>query len=71
MSIMAKCRLCGDIIKAKYGHNMVKCTCGAIALDDIGCDRYGKIGKDENFLPVNDSELEMFNSYPEEVKTKH
>jgi hypothetical protein len=29
----AQCKLCGDIIESKYGHDYVRCKCGEIAVD--------------------------------------
>ena len=29
----AKCRLCGDVIESKKVHGLVKCGCGAIAIE--------------------------------------
>lgn len=28
-----QCKLCGDIIESKYRHDLVKCKCGACAVD--------------------------------------
>lgn len=29
----AQCKLCGDIIESKHGHDFVRCKCGEIAVD--------------------------------------
>jgi tRNA(Ile2) C34 agmatinyltransferase TiaS len=29
----AQCKLCGDVIESKHGHDFVRCKCGEIAVD--------------------------------------
>ena len=45
----ARCRQCGDEIEARHGDEAVGCRCGAIAIDHIGCGRWRRIGKPEDF----------------------
>lgn len=29
----AQCKLCGDVIESKHGHDFVRCKCGEISVD--------------------------------------
>lgn len=33
VSNKAQCKLCGDVIESKHGHDFVRCKCGEIAVD--------------------------------------
>ena len=53
----AKCRVCGDEIESKHVHDMVACSCGAIAVDG-GKDYQRWVGEMANFIDTSIIELD-------------
>lgn len=51
----ARCRLCGDEIESRYGHDWVSCSCGEIFVD--GGRRYLRSGARDfaNFESLSES----------------
>lgn len=54
----ARCKKCGDVIESKSTHDLVKCSCGAGAVDG-GHEYLGRLG-----FPDDCEELSEFESLP-------
>jgi hypothetical protein len=53
------CKLCGDIIESKFGHNWVECSCGEIFVDG-GLDYFRAGAKNfENFIFLSEMREEL------------
>ncbi len=56
------CRLCGDVIESKHGHDFVRCKCGEIFTD--GGKRYIRRGASDlnNIIDLSETYEEEYES---------
>lgn len=56
-----QCRVCGDIIESRHGHDFVRCQCGEIFTD--GGTRYIRRGAGDlnNIIDLSEYELKELN----------
>lgn len=59
MGPMIKCKLCEDIIRSTYRHDMQWCKCGAIAVDG---------GSDYTKLTGHTDNIEVVRTYEEDLE---